>query len=222
MSLVLASPYRKRAAEIPVDPNFGDTALLLHLDGDFTDVKGNTITANGSAVISTTQKKFGSSSARVPPSAEIETGFNTSFNITTGDFTTEAWFYFDGYIQSASGGIYLFRFVGASGAETQFFMWGGNNALGLWNSSNGVYIATGTHDLQPNQWVHAALVRSGSTFTGYLNGVAKISGPDTAIPNEIKKLKIGGVNFDGYIDEVRHTPGVARYLGNFTPPTNAG
>ena len=35
------------------------TKLLLHLNSDFTDSCGKTVTANGNAQISTTQKKFG-------------------------------------------------------------------------------------------------------------------------------------------------------------------
>lgn len=79
-----------------------------------------------------------------------------------------------------------------------------------------------------NQWQHLAFCRSGSSTRMFVNGVqigstATFSG--TFRMDVIGKFFVvgveGGADFNGYIDEVRITKGVARYTSNFTPPSAA-
>ena len=77
-----------------------------------------------------------------------------------------------------------------------------------------------------NTWTHVAVVRSGSTFTVYINGIADgIVTYAGAIPViSGATLFIGTIDpsvnwLNGYIDELRFSNGIARWTANFTPPT---
>jgi hypothetical protein len=82
--------------------------------------------------------------------------------------------------------------------------------------------------ISTGQWYHWAITRSGTTVTHWLNGVSDgtmtLSG-DMGRSNS--DLYFGSWNsatdyvFNGYIDDVRVTNGVARYTSTFTPPTTA-
>ena len=69
-----------------------------------------------------------------------------------------------------------------------------------------------------NTWHHIALVKSGTTFTLYVNGASAGSSTTTNYITGVPSLYIGsgatGSNFQGYIDEVRITKGIARYTGS--------
>ena len=73
-------------------------------------------------------------------------------------------------------------------------------------------------------WNHFAIVRSGSTVTGYLNGVAVCSGTDSTATATGSALSIGQLGggtgyFTGSISNVRIVKGTAVYTSNFTPST---
>lgn len=79
-----------------------------------------------------------------------------------------------------------------------------------------------------NVWSHIAVVRNGSTWTLYYNGaVAQTATSTITVTSQTGGMYIGyypyfggstAKSFNGYIDEVRITKGVARYTGPFTPP----
>jgi hypothetical protein len=78
-----------------------------------------------------------------------------------------------------------------------------------------------------NTWIHAALVRSGSTVTIYQNGVSVASGTNSATWdfNNSAGIRISGTpwsgteDFGGYISNLRVVKGTAVYTSNFTPST---
>jgi len=80
-----------------------------------------------------------------------------------------------------------------------------------------------------NTWFHFAVVRNGTTFTAYVNGVAgaAATGVSAAVFYSAQPIRIGVASdgssfpFTGYIDDLRITKGFARYTANFTPPTAA-
>ena len=75
--------------------------------------------------------------------------------------------------------------------------------------------------------MHLALVRNGSTLTLYVNGVSEATSTQTAaVVGTANRWWIGtagdsiaGSYFNGYVDDLRVTNGIARYTANFTPPT---
>ena len=184
-----------------------------------------TITANDNAQISTAQSKFGGSSAYFDGTNDyIITEENDVLEIA-GDFTIEWWFRWDGSVAQnpyiinnrsvdpSDAGTFYAVIVSSTPALNFFF--GGN-----FISSTG--ISSGT-------WYHAAYVRSGSTVTSYLSGISRGTLTSTTTLGSIgsNRIMIGCYDvssryneFDGYVDEVRVSK-VARYTGNFTPPTAA-
>jgi hypothetical protein len=91
---------------------------------------------------------------------------------------------------------------------------------------NLVYIP-GTTFINVNAWYHVALVRRSNVFTLYLNGVPEGNSYTSATPNFINptvRIGFGAAGagyFNGYIDEVRITRGVARYSSGFLVPQKA-
>jgi hypothetical protein len=76
-------------------------------------------------------------------------------------------------------------------------------------------------------WVHVAFVRTGiysNQCKCYINGTLGNSDIDnknwgTATDNTIGATASGNYGFNGYIQDLRVTKGLARYTANFTPPT---
>jgi len=86
---------------------------------------------------------------------------------------------------------------------------------------------TSTTSVSSNTWYHLAVVRSGNTFSLYVNGVSESTATSSVvIADDTSNLLIGvgdtGTTYlNGYIDDLRITKGYARYTSNFTPPTKA-
>ena len=155
----------------------------------------------------------------------------TSLTTFTGDFTFEAWVYpTDTSItqlgiwdsrQSAATATALV--ISLSALATPI---AGSYRLLYYNGAYNYGTGTG----QYNQWAHIAIVRSGSTMTFYINGVAggtsTISGTQTATatsnPIYIGNKDNGLASYGsvGYISNLRLVNGTAVYTGNFTPPTS--
>ena len=225
------------------DVHFSKVKLLLPFDGsdgatstaDSSNMS-NAITFNGNAQISTSQSKFGSSSAYFDGTGDyIDAGGSSLRSVCdSGDFALEFWFYQDSRPDYASlitnygtgnGGwaVYI-----NSGSPQQVYWW-------HYNGSGWVYLnqSQGTRTtITLDTWHHVAVTRSGSTFRLFLNGTQEdtitdsnnITAGNGAVFNG---LRFGTINaglqyaFHGYIDDVRITNGDARYTSNFTPPTTA-
>lgn len=210
------------------------TKLLLHNDGIdgstiFRDEVriGNGPTAIGDAHIDTGVKKFGTGSGSFDGTGDYLTVANSAdFDFGSGDFTIDGWFYFNanniGYQfmvdrrsnSDGTGWVFFldyknqFSFLSASAS-------GWDNVV---LNNTGVVPATGC-------WIHMAVVRFGNVFTMYQNGTAIKSGTYAgSIGEQTTNLTIGAGHatpgsFNGYIDELRISKGIARWTANFTPPT---
>jgi len=151
----------------------------------------------------------------------------------SGDFTIEFWINPIG--NSQSGSVY-YDIIGTSnnnvyigsGQTGWVIAWSAQYGLRFgWQNSNTWSIDQSLHSTTPtfNTWAHIAVVRRGSTITGYINGIAG-STPITSSTNftsSLYSLHIGSgaghQNFalNGYLQDVRITT-IARYTGTFTPP----
>ena len=109
---------------------------------------------------------------------------------------------------------------------------GGFAGINIWkNTSNYIVVDDGTNaqtaftsaPVVSNVWNHIAIVRNGTTTTGYLNGVSV--GSNTFTPGSINNVTMGRYNstpfyyYSGYISNVRVVSGTAVYTSNFIPPT---
>ena len=212
--------------------NDSNTLLLIHANGTdastvFVDDNGTGrsakgITANGGAQISTTQSKFGGTSAYFDGNDDYLKVLETPV-IGTGDFTIECW----AYVSNVSGSKALLSI--GSEASGRFLCMLINQAIkydyyGLGDETNN----SATYNVSANTWTHLAWVRSGSTLNMYVNGAqATKSLNGTAVGTNSVGNTGGwwiGTNasitddYPGYIDELRIS-NIARYTTTFTAPT---
>lgn len=213
------------------DADFDKVALLLHFDGSngstaFTDSSGtpNALTAYDGAVISTAQSKFSEASAYFPGvyGNRILVPAGGHLNFGAGDFTIEAWIRPSTLGDNKS----IISQYGHSGNRSWDILILGNVAHFRF-TSNGESDVTSMSSpaVQAGVWSHVAVVRSGSNFYIFANGVLGETRTSTASIYPSAHTAAIGYNqegvwpFYGHIDELRITKGAARYTANFTPPT---
>jgi hypothetical protein len=197
-------------------------SLLLNFNnGGIVDQHGtNVLEAVGNAQLSTSVKKYGSSSMYFDGTGDYLTiPTNFGFVFGQGDFTIECWF----YIVSGSAGALFDTRSGATGVTPLLFF---SSSTLRYYMNGGDRITSGT-TLSAATWYHVALVRNSGSSKMYLNGAQ--TGSTYADTNDFtltNTINIGRGNdgnnvFNGYIDDLRITKGYARYTANFTAPTSA-
>jgi hypothetical protein len=224
----------------PNDPYlYTNTSLLLYGNGTngstvITDSSGSpkTVTAVGNAQISTAQSKFGGASIAFDGNGDYATTPHLSaLDLSSGDFTVEAWIYH--VARPLSNFQHIINKDGVNGvsfAAYAIYISSTGELTGSIGNGAGVSPTetTYTFGVVPlATWTHIALVKSGTTIRTFLNGTAVTTQTQgTAMINGSKNLLIGffqgssaAAYFNGYIDDLRITKGVARYTSNFTPPT---
>lgn len=219
------------------DPYFKNVVLLIGANGtngstSFTDESNSahTITANGNAQISTAQSKFGGSSILLDGTGDyLDCSQSDDWNMRVVNFTFEMWMRASslpsiGHLFGQGGFGNAFRGRVDSDGSVKFSLMGAGSTS---NSAAGL-VSTG-------QWYHVCFERYQTKERVYLDGVMVAS--RTGITDDsstsyathtTNSLKIGGIYdgtqpWNGYIDEVRFTYGIARYNDDagFTPPTAA-
>ena len=141
------------------------------------------------------------------------------FEFGTGDYTIEAWVY-----KSTTGQEHIYE--GRNGGNANRVLFYVNSANKLANYINASVKGAATSDFPLNEWVHVALVRSGTTGYMFQNGtqVSTWTGDSTDIDKPVGNLYIAtekSTNFfwQGYISNLRVVKGTAVYTSAFTPPT---
>jgi hypothetical protein len=184
------------------------------------DRSPKTITAYGTAALSTAQKRFGTASLYLDGSAGAYALVPTStdFLFATGNWTIE---------------FYLYR-VGSATTQVIVDLRTTTNAdvaPVIYLSSNVLYYYTagGQHITGPtinaNSWYHVAVSKSGTSTKLFING-SQVGSTYTDNNNYVQgAVHIGiGYNttlpFNGYIDDLRIT-NVAKYTTTFTTATSA-
>ena len=231
----------KVAGQSSGETSFNKVSLLLPFDGSDTATStsdesdnSHTITFAGTAQLDTAQKKFGTASLLLDGDSDyIQVADHDSFDFDAGNFTVECWIRF-----AALGNNTIFSHW-ANGTATSmsyyltYFNGSGILRLGHYLSGN----ADTSYSWSPSTgtWYHIALERSGTTIKVYIDGTSVISvaASTTALRNSEDPFRIGVFNdastgspsldwyFNGHIDDLRITKGLARYGTNFTPPTSA-
>jgi hypothetical protein len=227
--------YSGSTISVPTAPftSNANTRLLTNFtNAGITDATAkNDLETVGNAQISTTQSKWGGGSIYMDGTGDnLVVGPNPLLNFGLSDFTIEFWIYpttFAGGISPmystlnrAKADVLAFD-VNTGGSMAMYGTPLGGNVWTLFNANN-----VGT--LTANTWQHVALVRSGSTWSAYLNGVRGAGFPVT---NASALASIDGFNIgfngagggylNGYMDDIRISR-YARYSGaSFTPPTAA-
>ncbi len=210
-----------------------DTSTVLMLHGDGANLSTNildasysdhTQTVTGTATISTGQSKFGGASISFGGGAGnfVNSDGGNDFAFGTGDWTIDFWARF-----GVVGACYLMDFRGVAGDLPRVTILMPVNTIALF--VNGANRIVGTTVISALTWYHIAVVRSGTVTWMFLNGVQEsapwidttnytasaggrpIIGSDVAVTS----------GFNGFLDEIRISKGVARWVLNFAPPTIA-
>ena len=222
---------------MPVDDAF--TKVLLHMDGadastTFTDESGKAWTAVGNAQIDTAQSKFGGASLLLDGTGDyITTPDSADFDLGSGDFTVDGWVRLNAYVNGNTYGFLFEQYTDAnnfvcfelSGATPPQLRFVAKSTTVKADYNFPWSASTGT-------WYHIAYVRNGTNFYIFINGVSQALTTTTAIStNTLPNLassgtigisnRSGGVFFNGWLDELRISKGIARWTANFTPPTSA-
>lgn len=192
----------------------------------FTDEKGHTVTAGGNAVISTAQSRYNGYSAYFDGAGDyLSIPDSDEWWFGSGDFTVECWFRINattGAHQQLCGqwngpGMYGWQIVVSSALTTvdMGYSVDGTNTAGI---SAPATITVGT-------WYHMALSRRGNTIYLFIDGVVKYSGAfavtmfNAAVPLYVgMNQHTSAWSMNGYIDDLRITKGIGRYISNFNPP----
>ena len=207
----------------------GQTQLLLNTTYDANFLKDSstnnfTLTNNGN-VTSNSAHPFtpGSGTFNVTTTNQtFQIPINSLFTYGTGDFTVEWW----SRQTSASGVQGIWR--NSTGDAT--------NSIGYWTiqqpsqrltitfgngTSSNTILSNTTVPL--NTWHHYAIVRNGTLFTLYLDGVAQTQTMTSSIslPAQVGIMQIGnaGGQYSGFVTNFRIVKGTAVYTSDFTVPT---
>lgn len=214
------------------------TKLLMHCEGtdaSTTFIDGSpthrTLTSKGSsAQIDTAQYKFGAASGLF--NAGYVYAADSDDWYFDGSFTLDLWIRHSSLPASGSHQMYLsqhvttnthwnFRISNTSGNYYLRYEFVNSGSSVASFASSYITIATGA-------WHHIALVRNGSAWDIYYDGVDVGGGTDAdSLANLASSLYVGswgsggGYYFYGWMDEVRISKGIARWTGEFTPPEEA-
>jgi hypothetical protein len=206
-----------------------NTSVLLNYTnaGIFDNTGKNNLETVGDAQIDTGTKKYGTGSMEFDGTGDYLLLPISENLILNSDFTIEGWLYL-------TSGTTYYTLLATSA-------WAANNGgllllqshpsysgkLSLWlanNASGASPLLVSASSLSATTWTHFAICRSGSSFKIYLNGVEDASTTSSAAIslaiNQIGALS-GSNTYNGFIDDLRITKGVARYTANFTAPTKA-
>ncbi len=224
LGAVRSGTIGKRRVE---DPYFNNVVLYLPMTGIngrsvFPDCSydGLVPTINGNTVVSTTQSKWGTGSGYFDGNGDYLSLLSNKLSLASGDFTIEFWLYVTAvrdHIMMGSRLPYGWLIAISSGAI----------GFSFWETSGTYHVALGP-SISFDEWNYFAVCRSGNTYTAYVNGVGGTPVTTAARPDAgSTTLNIGrdpqnSINqFNGYLQDLRITKGVARYTSTFTPPTRS-
>lgn len=215
-------------------PTASQVSLLCDFNnaGIFDSTEKNNLITIGNASLSASQVKYGSGAIAFDGSGDVlKIPHNQNFVFGSSDFTIETWC----YITNSTGGTAtIFSKRNKANPSTGNFngivigMYNGQYALNITFNGFSWGISTFTiSNVTLNTWEHIALVRSGSNFTFYKNGinVYSITNNGSIVDDLTNPVTIGADSnelifpISGFLDDFRITKGIARYTSNFTPPT---
>jgi len=188
----------------------------------------NNLQTVGNAQVSTSVKKYGTGSLSFGGGSGNYLTSNPAnsslYAFGTGDFTIEMWI----YVNSLPGtDMVLYDGRPSNGAYPCIILQGSTNKL-LWYVNSTIQI-TSSNAVTTGTWFHLAISRVGTSTAMFINGnqSGSIWSDSTNYLGSATRPYIGAnatngnESFNGYIDDLRITNGLARYTTTFTPPTAA-
>jgi hypothetical protein len=221
------------------------TVLMLHMDGadgstTFVDSSPTAYAdfSHGGTVaeLDTAQYAFGSASLKLNQgyvNLGESGGDRDIFNFGSDDFTIDFRLRWNTAVPM-SGYEALLSYYRDGGNYWRLFYYNDVQHIFFQSTSNS---CTVYYPWVPvgDTWYHVALVRSGNSFSIYIDGTSlgaavvcagDIYFDDTSSPPVYFSIGSfasgGGLRFNnGWVDELRISKGIARWTGNFTPPERA-
>lgn len=209
------------------DEHWDKVTALLHFNGNLNDETGLGVYSKTAGVSFSDTHALHGQAIKVSNTMDyVSTSGISTWQFGGNDFCIE----FFVYPESVSGNIALItKWNEGVGSRCEFFLGisGGNMWFDVRANNGSTYVPL-VRSAPPviNQLTHIAVTREGNTFRLFYDGVKKDEKVSTVIINAYSAtpVRIGGPpigstwTFNGYIDEVRVTKGVARYTEGFTPP----
>lgn len=220
------------------NPNFSVdalTVLLLHMEdptSSFVDSStyNHVMGSTAGAIHSTAQFKYGSKSA-VFSNGNISSVDSNDWYFAAGDWTIDGWFYFNAPNNTRqaiasqwkdNNNYWLVDYDGVNGKLNVTSVFGGVVIADYFTYSS-IFLSSGV-------WYHLAFVRYGSYALVFIDGIVQFMNTNNAfgtsdMGNVNADLSIGtfagsGFPFSGYMDDVRISKGVARWIASFFTPTD--
>jgi hypothetical protein len=207
------------------------TKLLLHFDGDQSS-SDHSATFNGDINMNASTVKFEGSYYFDGTDDYISIADSDDWYFGAGNFTIDFWMRWSvnnsldvPFSQVADTNNRILLYYDGTAGTPYFRFYGNSGGTGVVD-----YILYFTPTV--DTWYHFMLIRDGASLFFYINGQPQIwdtintqigttTLPNYGAPFEIGRQNLGGAYyyFNGYIDEFRISKGIARYTGNFTPPS---
>lgn len=182
-------------------------------------------TATGSAILPYTgESKFGGGCLRFDGASGLVLPASTDWNFGTGDFTVEAWV--KPYVIPGGGVTTDMLVFGSFNATPDFIASLDNATLApvLWDGTTAYTASSG---VATGMWTHVAWSRQNGTLRIFESGEKTLEAACATNFAASTTVGVGYENssntryFNGLMDDLRVTKGVARYVTDFTPPEQA-
>lgn len=212
------------------DPHFDKVMLLLHMDGAdgstaFVDSSPSpkTVSVYGDTKISTARSKFGGSSGYFDGNGDfLYAAASVDWDFGVYDFSVETWGLF---LSHATTQTLLGNYQKENGTIGWALQYRSDTA-GLRFGYGDVGLIDVPWTPVDGTWYHIAAARESNALRVFVNGaLLKTVTNSTDISGSTAPLRIGCLYhtsniqfFNGHLDDLRITKGVARYTANFTPP----
>lgn len=223
--IVGSTPYDPTSTTITVPTApvtaITNTSLLTNYTnaGIYDGKMGNNLETVGNAQVATSPVKYGSGSMAFDGSGDyLVMPQSPTLSVGSGNFTYEMWLFPTDITDTC-----IFDTRTTNNTTTGFaFLINGSSFLAIYTNST---VLTCTTPIASGVWQHVAVVRSNGILYVYLNGVSVGSAAFTNTLSD-KSFRLGAYvdntgNYNGYIDDMRLTNGLARYFTTFTPPQQA-
>jgi hypothetical protein len=208
----------------------GNTTHTVTANGDAVQVTGHVVTANGNAKTENTQKKFGVTSGYFNGTGDYLTiPDSVDWTFGTDPFTIDMWIYAN---TITSTDVLVSTYTNTPGEFEIFHNSANKIKCGFHYASAIDYFVEQPDTYSINTWTHVAVVRENTTTIKlYIGGVLKdtetvpadmvVNAPAAGL--RVGSLDAGGISwpYTGYIDELRISKGIARWISNFSVPTVA-
>lgn len=201
-----------------------------------TSLNSFNVTPYGNVSRTSAQTKYGAYSMYFDGNGDyLSAPASSKYNFGSGSFTIEMWINpTSGIANGTQKHLFGNRASSAAFRSALSFMTYNSTtnkySLSFYATMNGttwgLAYVTPTAVIAANTWTHVAFVRNGNEYSVFINGAKTVMATMAGtINSDSSAFVIGSTSntnpaasgYLGYIDDVRVTKGVARYLANFTP-----